>query len=76
MAALGFDMYVRLLEETVAELKGEETESGFRASVAVGLDLRLPPDYVDESQRLTVYKRFATVNDPDELEALRSQLVE
>jgi len=76
MAALGFDMYVRLLEETVAELKGEETESGFRATVAVGLDLRLPPDYVEESQRLTVYKRFATVNDPEELEALRHEIAD
>ena len=76
MAALGFDMYVRLLEETVAELKGEEHEAGFRASVAVGLDLRLPPDYVEESQRLTIYKRFATVNDQDELEALRQEVVD
>ncbi|MEM7248011.1 MAG: transcription-repair coupling factor, partial [Acidobacteriota bacterium] len=66
VAALGLDTYVRLLEETVAELKGEQPEAGFRASLTLPIDLRLPADYVpDEAQRLTLYKRFATVDDGD-----------
>src|SRR5438128_2510200 len=71
IAAVGFDMYVRLLEDTVRELKGEPAESGFRAAITLPLDLRLPESYVgEENQRLMLYKRFATVRDADEVESL------
>jgi transcription-repair coupling factor (superfamily II helicase) len=71
IAAVGFDMYVRLLEDTVRELKGQPSESGFRAAVTLPLDLRLPEAYVaEENQRLTIYKRFATVRAQDDIEPL------
>ena len=64
-------MYVRLLEDTVRELKGEPATAGFRAVVSLPLDLRIPESYVpDENQRLSIYKRFATVHDADEVLAL------
>ena len=39
--AVGFDMYMRLLEETIKELKGEEIEDDVRAAVNLGVDLRV-----------------------------------
>jgi len=58
--AVGFDMYVRLLEETVHELKGEEVPLEIHSTLNLGLDIRIPPDYIaDEHQRLRVYKRIA-----------------
>ena len=75
IAAVGFDMYVRLLEEAVHDLKGEKTDSGFRAVVSVPFDLRLPESYIaDEAQRLSLYKRFATVRDQDEALALEQEI--
>jgi transcription-repair coupling factor (superfamily II helicase) len=71
IAAVGFDMYVRLLEDTVRELKGEPAESGFRAAITLPLELRLPESYVEEeNQRLMIYKRFATVRAPEDVESL------
>jgi transcription-repair coupling factor (superfamily II helicase) len=60
IAAVGFDVYVRLLEETVQELKGEEVPLEVHANINLGLDIRIPQEYIaDEHQRLRAYKKIA-----------------
>jgi transcription-repair coupling factor (superfamily II helicase) len=62
IGAVGFDMYVRLLEETVHELKGEEVPLEVHSTLNLGLDIRIPSEYIaDEHQRLRAYKRIADV---------------
>ena len=61
-------MYVRLLEETVQELKGEEVPLEVHSTLNLGLDIRIPPDYIaDEHQRLRAYKRIADAKSPEEV---------
>ena len=75
IAAVGFDTYVRLLEETVRELKGEEAPLEVQSALNLGLDIRIPPEYIaDEHQRLRAYKRIADVKDSEQAEAMRSDL--
>ena len=58
--AVGFEMYMKLLEETVRELKGEEIEDDVRATVNLGVDLKIDESYVpDMNQRLMVYRKMA-----------------
>ena len=60
IGAVGFDMYIRLLEETVHELKGEEAPLQVHSTLNLGLDIRIPTEYIsDEHQRLRAYKRIA-----------------
>jgi transcription-repair coupling factor (superfamily II helicase) len=62
--AVGYDTYIRLLEETVRELKGEEVPLEIHATLNLGLDIRIPTGYIaDEAQRLRSYKRIADVKD-------------
>ncbi|MFN3326728.1 MAG: transcription-repair coupling factor [Bryobacteraceae bacterium] len=66
IASVGFDMYVRLLEETVHELKGEEVPLEIHSTLNLGLDIRIPPEYIaDEHQRLRAYKRIADAGDDE-----------
>jgi transcription-repair coupling factor (superfamily II helicase) len=66
--AVGFDTYMKLLEETIKELKGEEIEDDVRANVNLRVDLRIDETYIpDMNQRLTVYRRMAAVRTDDEL---------
>jgi transcription-repair coupling factor (superfamily II helicase) len=66
--AVGFDMYMKLLEQTIKELKGEEIEQDIRAIVNLRVDLRIDESYIpDMNQRLTVYRRIAGVRSEDEL---------
>src|SRR5947207_3622478 len=69
--AVGFDMYMKLLEQTIKELKGEEIEDEIRATVNLRVDLRIDDEYIpDMNQRLTVYRRIAGVRTEDELRKL------
>jgi transcription-repair coupling factor (superfamily II helicase) len=73
--AVGFEMYMKLLEQTIKELKGEEIEDEIRANVNLRVDLRIEDSYIpDMNQRLTVYRRMAAVRKPDELDRLMDEV--
>ena len=73
--AVGFDMYMKLLETTIKELKGEEIEDEVRANVNLRVDLRIDEGYIpDMNQRLTVYRRFAAVRTDAELDRLMDEV--
>src|SRR5439155_1024414 len=56
--AVGFEMYMKLLEQAVRELKGEELADDVRASVNLRVDLRIDDSYVpDMNQRLMIYRK-------------------
>ena len=58
--AIGFDLYVKLLEQTVRELRGEKVAEERLARVHLGVDLRIDERYIPESdQRLAVYRKVA-----------------
>jgi transcription-repair coupling factor (superfamily II helicase) len=66
IAAVGFDTYVRLLEQAVQELKGEEVPLEIHSTLNLSLDIRIPPEYIsDEHQRLRAYKRIADAGDEE-----------
>ena len=75
MAAVGFDMYARLLEEAVHELEGAPPASETRAQLNLGVGFSIPVDYVEDPlQRLMVAKRLASARDRAQLEALRDEV--
>ncbi len=77
IAAVGFDMYLKMLDETVQELKGEEVPLEIHSSLNLGLDIRIPPAYIaDEHQRLRAYKRIADVKDSEQAEKVRAELAD
>src|SRR5438445_12612355 len=57
---VGFEMYMKLLEQTVRELKGEELEDDVRATVNLRVDLKIDSgDVTDMNQRLMLYRKVA-----------------
>jgi transcription-repair coupling factor (superfamily II helicase) len=73
--AVGFEMYMKLLEETIRELKGEEIEDDHRATVNLGIDLRIDDEYIpDMNQRLTVYRRIAAARTDQQLASALDEL--
>ncbi|HTM11598.1 MAG TPA: transcription-repair coupling factor [Bryobacteraceae bacterium] len=77
IAAVGFDMYLKMLDETVQELKGEETPLEIHSALNLGLDIRIPPEYItDEHQRLRAYKRIADAKDGEQAAAFRAELAD
>jgi transcription-repair coupling factor (superfamily II helicase) len=75
--AVGFEMYMKLLEDTVRELKGEEIEDDVRATVNLGVELKIDEGYIpDMNQRLMVYRKVAATRTEDELEAALDEVAD
>jgi transcription-repair coupling factor (superfamily II helicase) len=79
IAAVGFEMYLNLLEEAVAAAKGEPQERREERPVIVELtlDAYLPPGYVmDEIERVDLYRRASGMGSLAEVEDLAEELVD
>ncbi len=75
MDTVGFEMYMKLLEETVRELKGEEIEDEVRATVNLRVDLKIDESYIpDMNQRLTVYRRIASARSEPDLDRIVAEV--
>jgi transcription-repair coupling factor (superfamily II helicase) len=73
--SVGFDTYVRLLDETVRELKGEEVVPEIRSALNLSLDIRIPPEYIaDENQRLRAYRQIANATNDTERDRAEKEL--
>src|SRR5689334_12892875 len=65
---VGFEMYMKLLEQTVRALKGEELEDDVRATVNLRIDLKIDESFIpDMNQRLMVYRKIAAARSAREL---------
>lgn len=77
IAAVGYELYTDLLEETIHELKGEKTEERFEPEIRLPVAALLPDDYVpDIQQRLGLYKRLSQADTVDKIADLEAELVE
>src|SRR5699024_6401545 len=75
IADVGFDLYVRLVGEAVAEFRGEGGEPEREVKIELPVDAHLPHDYVpSERLRLEMYKRLAAVRSDDEVEEVAGEL--
>ena len=75
MQAVGYDLYCKMLNEAVKNLKGIPTLEDFNTVIDVDVDAYIPPSYiVNEVQKLDIYKRIAGIEDEKECEDMREEL--
>jgi len=75
--AIGFELYMKLLEQTVRELKGEDIEDDQRATVNLRVDLRIDESYVpDMNQRLMLYRKVAAARQEEEIDRVLDEAVD
>jgi len=75
VAAVGFETYARILEEAVAELKGQPIRRERDPEISVDVPAFLPDDYLpDAGQRLDFYRRLAQAADEDEIASIEHEL--
>ncbi len=77
MAAVGYDLYCKMLNEAVKEAKGIETFEHYETSVDVDIDAYIPENYVpNETQKLDLYKRIAGIENKEEKEEMLEELID
>ena len=78
MEAVGYDLYCKMLNETVQQMKGEkEEEETFTTSIDLLADAYIPSSYIPgESQKLEFYKRISYIENQEEYEDLMLELID
>jgi transcription-repair coupling factor (superfamily II helicase) len=77
IADVGFDLYVRLVGEAVAEFKGDASAEEPEVKIELPIDAHIPHDYVpSERLRLEMYKRLAEVRSDEDVTAIREELLD
>jgi transcription-repair coupling factor (superfamily II helicase) len=75
--AIGFELYTQMLERAVREMRGEVPEEEVETQLNLGLNIRIPADYIaEENQRLRMYKRVAGVETETKLRDVRLELTD
>lgn len=75
MAAVGYDLYCKMLNQAVNNLKGIKNEYEFETTIDVDVDAYIPATYIkSEYQKLDIYKRIAALENMDELSDMKDEL--
>jgi len=73
--AVGFELYTQMLERAVREMKGEAGTEEAETQLNLGLNIRIPGEYIpEENQRLQMYKRVARVETDSQLTDVASEI--
>ena len=75
---VGYELYQQMLEEAVAEMKGEAVGDGaWSPQINVGTTVMIPESYVEDLQlRLQLYRRLADLTEPKEIDAFGAELID
>jgi len=77
IAAVGYDMFLKLMETSIAEIKGEPIQEDLDPEINLSLSAFLPETYVaDIDQRLSLYRRLAKLTDLKEISALKAEMTD
>jgi transcription-repair coupling factor (superfamily II helicase) len=73
--AIGYELYLDLIEKTIAELKGETRQEEIFPEINVDLPVFIPRRYIEESDvRLDIYRRLSTIKDKSELQDMMREI--
>ena len=76
---VGFELYQQMLEEAVAEIKGDEevADSGWSPQISVGTPVMIPDEYVpDLHLRLGLYRRLGEITELGDIDAFGAELID
>jgi len=77
MEAVGYEMYLRLLSEAVAESKGEPIQRSAECQVDIQVAAHIPEDYIESlALRLDIYKKIAAVQNEEDSSDLLDELID
>ncbi len=77
IAAVGYDMFLELMEEAIAEMKGETPQETLEPEIHIPISAYLPENYItDIDQRLLIYRRLARTATLTELSDIKDELAD
>src|SRR5699024_10389483 len=75
--AIGYDLYVKYLNETVRKLKGQEKKEKIETTVDLNVDGFIPKNYiVEEEQKIEIYKKISAIENMKDYEEMIDELID
>lgn len=75
MASIGYDLYCRMLEDTIKLVRGDIDKEPVETSVELKIDAYIPNTYIkDETQKIEVYKKIASIDSKEEFMDIEEEL--
>ena len=75
MAVVGYDLYCRMLEDTIKLIKGEIEKEPVETTVEIKVDAYIPGTFIeDEMQKIEVYKKIAAIENLDDFMDVKEEL--
>lgn len=77
IAAVGYDMFLKLLDQTILDLKGEDVIEPLEPEINIAMSVGFPENYIDSvEQRLTIYRRLSRIKEISEISDMRQELID
>jgi transcription-repair coupling factor (superfamily II helicase) len=77
IAAVGYDMFLKLMENSMAELKGEKVQESLEPEININMPASIPESYIaDIDQRLSAYRRLAKMTELNEIADFKTELMD
>jgi transcription-repair coupling factor (superfamily II helicase) len=75
MAAIGYDLYCRMLEDAIKQYKGDIEKEPIETSIELKVDAYIPSSYIEnEVQKIEIYKKIASIESRDEFTDIQEEL--
>lgn len=77
MAAIGYDLYCRMLEDMIKLIKGEIKSEPVETTVEIKIDAYIPENYIsDETQKVEIYKKIAAIDSLEDMQEVQDELID
>ncbi len=77
IAAVGYDMFLKLLDQAVKDIKGEDVLDALDPEINVSMSSGFPEDYIESvEQRLTLYRRLSRLNQVSDIADMKKELID
>ncbi len=77
MDSVGYDMYCKILKESIDELQGIEHKEEITTTVDFDMDAYIPEQYIQsENQRIDIYKKIAAISSEDDSSEVTDELID
>ncbi|MGM9533834.1 MAG: transcription-repair coupling factor, partial [Intestinibacter sp.] len=77
MAVIGYDLYVKMLNEAIKKVKGEPIEEEIDVEINLAVNAYIPNSYIsEEADKIEMYKKIASIENKDDMEEIREELVD
>jgi transcription-repair coupling factor (superfamily II helicase) len=75
ISAIGYELYLKLLERSIAELRGEEWQEEINPEISMDMPAFLPSEYISDTDvRLNLYRRLSSLCEAQDLEAIAEEI--